>query len=35
MSSHKDFNFKENINDEKIIELKTMKYVFLVKELFY
>ena len=35
VSSHKNFDFKKNMNNEKIIELKAMKYVFLIKELFY
>ena len=35
VSSHENFNFKKNINDEKMIKLKAMKYVFFVKKLFY
>ena len=35
MSSHENFDFEENTNDEKMIESKMMKYVSLAQKLFY
>ena len=35
MSSHENFDFKKNMNNEKIIKSKTMKYVSCIQELFY
>ena len=35
VSSHENFDFEKNINDEKMIESETMKYVFLIEKLFY
>ena len=33
--SHENFDFKKNINNKKMIKSKVMKYVFLIKKLFY
>ena len=35
MSSYEDFDFKKNINNEKMIKSKAIKYIFLIKKLFY
>ena len=35
ISSNKDFDFEKNINNKKMIESETIKYVSLIKKLFY